>query len=63
MVAEVGIDYGYLIFNAESLSSNQQFCVKSWARGVKKPAIQSAFLTPTMNLMTKLLHYSLGVPR
>lgn len=29
MFAEVGIGWGHLISNAESLSSNQQFCVKS----------------------------------
>lgn len=34
-VAEVGMGYGYLTSNAESLSGNQQFCVKSGERGVK----------------------------
>lgn len=35
MVAEVRIGCWYLISNAESLSGNQQFYVKSGKRGVK----------------------------
>lgn len=35
MVSEVGLGWGNLIFNVESLLSNQQFCVKSRAREVK----------------------------
>ena len=31
----MGRDYRYLIFNTESLSGIQQFCIKSWVRGVK----------------------------
>lgn len=34
-VAEVGIGWGYLIFNTESLSGNQQFRVKSGEKEVK----------------------------
>ena len=36
-VTEVGIGWGvpYLISNVESLSGNQQFCIKSGVRGVK----------------------------